>query len=384
MTKYPDKPIQDRAAWTRKTLSDRSDWVFRIDDAGKKELKSAMAAWRSAGGHRHLANPETFPLNTLRSTIAGAIDQLKSGCGVALIKGFPVDGLSDEECAEMYWGLGTHFGVAVTQTNLGDLLVPVYDRKFRGETTAKAFGYSSDQELEFHVDPTDAFGLLCVRKAKYGGESRLVSAISIHNEMLKTRPDLLDALYDGFPWMRRYPGEGKVGPSMPVFAHRDGLVSSRFHRRYIDTGAELAGKPLDARACEALDYFAALTERSDLYMELVLEPGDILLMNNYVVLHAKKAQRDEGKPHEGRLLYRMWLVMPEFRPLPENCNLREGAARYGNVGLTAAEWWGRQEGARLRTKLGLPVDKDLAKFTADWPELHFSRTPAASTRVVDT
>ncbi|MBK9609379.1 MAG: TauD/TfdA family dioxygenase [Betaproteobacteria bacterium] len=125
--------------------------------------------------------------------------------------------------------------VAVTQTNTGDLLVPVYDRKFRGETTAKSFGYASDQELEFHVDPTDAFGLLCIRKAKYGGESRLVSATSIHNEMLKSRPDLLEALYDGFVWMRRYRGravqrtdtrlcnrerQGRFTVPPPLYRHR--------------------------------------------------------------------------------------------------------------------------------------------------------------------
>jgi hypothetical protein len=291
--------------------------------------------------------------------------------GFALIKGFPVEGHSDRDCSDMYWGLGTHLGVAVTQTNTGDLLVPVYDRKFRGETTAKSFGYASDQELEFHVDPTDAFGLLCIRKAAHGGESRLVSAITIHNEMLRTRPNLLEALYDGFIWMRRYPGEGRFSDPIPVFASRNGKVFSKFHRRYIDTGADLAGVKLSRLQCEALDYFAALTERPDLVAEFTLQPGDVMLMNNYAVLHAKKAQRDEGDPQKGRLLQRMWLYMAEFDGV--DAQMREGAVRYGTVGLTSAQWWARQEAIRLRTAVGLPPDQKEAQFTAEWPELRFAQ-----------
>ena len=366
--------IADPSAWTRDSLLKSDDWVLRLEDAHRQELDSALATWRRCGGMKHQANPESFPLPAWQSVIAKARRSILDR-GLALIKGFPVEGRSDDDCSDMYWGLGTHIGVAVTQTNTGDLLVPVYDRKFRGETTAKSFGYASDQELEFHVDPTDAFGLLCIRKAKYGGESRLVSATSIHNEMLKSRPDLLEALYDGFVWMRRYPGDGRFSAPIPVFATVNGKVASRFHRRYIDTGADLAGIELSPLQREALDCFASMFDRTDLVAELVLEPGDVLLFNNYLVLHAKKTQRDEGDPRKGRLLQRMWLYMQEFSRYDPQ--LREGAVRYGNVGLSSAEWWGRQEEARLRSAVGLPPDENEAAFTADWPELQFASARAS-------
>lgn len=323
------------------------------------------------GGLLHQANPKSFPLPSWQSVIATAKQSMLSA-GLALIKGFPVENHPDDDCADMYWGLGARLGVAVTQTNTGDQLMPVYDRKFRGETTAKSFGYSSDQEFEFHVDPTDAVGLLCVRKAKHGGETRLASATSIHNEMLKSRPDLLEALCDGFVWMRRYPGGGRVSAPIPVFAFVDGKVLSRFHRRYIDTGADVSAVELTSLQCEALGYFASLTERPELVAEFMLEPGDLMLLNNYLVVHAKKPQRNEGDPEKGRLLQRLWLYMGEFEGY--DLQIRQEPGRYGIVGLSSAEWWARQEAAKLWSSVGLPVDQADAAITADWPELEVAST----------
>jgi hypothetical protein len=277
--RHYSQTIAGAGAWTRDSLLQTDDWIVRLGDDHRREAVAALTAWRAVGGEMHQANPQSFPLPRWSNAIAAAKRSMLSR-GVALIKGFPVAGHSDRDCRDMFWGWGTHLGVAATQTNTGDLLVPVYDRKFRGETTARSFGYASDQELEFHVDPTDVLGLLCIRKAKYGGETRLVSATSIHNAMLASRPDLLEALYDGFVWMRRYPGAGRFSAPIPVFACANGQVRSRYHRRYIDTGAALAGVELTPLQCEALDCFAALMERPDLVAELVLEPGDVILVNN--------------------------------------------------------------------------------------------------------
>ncbi|MDA1059999.1 MAG: TauD/TfdA family dioxygenase [Proteobacteria bacterium] len=345
--RHHSKIITDASAWTRDSLLGTDDWIIQLEDVHRRELEAALVRWRRQGGLLHQANPESFPLPSWQSVIATAKQSMLS-IGLALIRGFPIDNHSDDGCAGMYWGLGTHLGVAVTQTNTGDLLMPVYDRKFRGETTAKSFGYASDQELEFHVDPTDTAGLLCIRKAKHGGETCLASATSIHNEMLKSRPDLLEALYDGFVWMRRYPGGGRVSAPIPVFASSNGKVLSRFHRRYIDTGAEVAGVAPTSLQCDALDYFASLTTRRDLTAEVVLQPGDLILLNNYLVVHAKKAQCDEGDPQKGRLLQRLWLYMHEFQE--NDPKLRQEPGRYGVIGLSSAEWWAgrRPPGCGLR------------------------------------
>lgn len=368
MSHHP-RTVADESAWTSDQLMKNDDWIIRLDDGQGREIEAALQSWRGIGGLAHQASPQTFPLPGWQKVIADAKRSLL-GKGVALIKGFPVEGHSDRDCSDMYWGLGAHLGVAVTQTNTGELMVPVYDRKFRGESTERSFGYASDKELEFHVDPTDVLGLLCIRKAKYGGESRLVSAAAIHNEMLKSRPELVAALYDGFAWMRRYPGAGRFSAPIPVFSTVGGRLGSRFHRRYIDTGAELAGVELSPLQVEALDYFATLSERPDFAAEFVLQPGDVMLVNNYLVLHAKKNQKDEGDPMKGRMLLRLWIYMEGLANYEQA--IRDEPGRYGIVGLTAAEWWGRQEAAKLLSSVGLPLDPNGTRFSEDWAELHYA------------
>ena len=67
--------------------------------------------------------------------------------------------------------------------------------------------------LEFHSDRCDVVGLLCVRKARSGGASRVVSSATIHNEVLRRRPDLIDAFYADWHNSRQgdeQPGEATV------------------------------------------------------------------------------------------------------------------------------------------------------------------------------
>ena len=45
--------------------------------------------------------------------------------------------------------------------------------------------------------------LLCLRRAKNGGLSTLVSSLAVHNVMAERRPDLLERLYQPFPGARR-------------------------------------------------------------------------------------------------------------------------------------------------------------------------------------
>ena len=81
--------------------------------------------------------------------------------------------------------------------------------------------------LRFHTDRTDLLSLLCARQARAGGANLIASSVTIHNEILARRPDLLDLLFadyhhvpqdqDGEDNQRHY--------ALPVFAIRDGCCS---------------------------------------------------------------------------------------------------------------------------------------------------------------
>jgi alpha-ketoglutarate-dependent taurine dioxygenase len=63
----------------------------------------------------------------------------------------------------------------------------------------------------------------------------------------------------------------------------------------------------------ACDYFDELSNRPDLRLEFMLEPGEMMIWNNFTTLHARKAFED--KAERTRHLLRLWLNVPQGRPV---------------------------------------------------------------------
>jgi hypothetical protein len=184
--------------------------------------------------------------------------------------------------------------------------------------------------LRFHTDRCDVVSLLCVSQARSGGESKLVSTVAIHNAMLERRPDLLQLLY-GVYWRSRL-GEEVGGDRMtyplPVFAVRDGRFTSHYSRTYVEAAQRLPDVPrLTPAQNEALDLLAELAE--ELCFKMKLEPGDIQLLNNHVIYHARAPFEDAPSSGLRRALWRIWLAMPNSRALPEDHAVLWGSVEAG-------------------------------------------------------
>ena len=62
--------------------------------------------------------------------------------------------------------------------------------------------YRTRVKLDFHTDGADIIGLMCLRRAKSGGVSRIASSVSVFNEFMARRPDLVRVLFQDFYWDR--------------------------------------------------------------------------------------------------------------------------------------------------------------------------------------
>src|SRR5262249_17339663 len=124
-----------------------------------------------------------------------------------VLRGFPVAQHSVDELKMMLLVFGHHMGLIGPQDDQQRSIGEVMDT---GPGTPKDFYFHRGGALPMHVDPVDVVGLLCVRKAKQGGESAIASAMAVHNELLRTRPDLLRLLYRGFPHIRRHDPESRA------------------------------------------------------------------------------------------------------------------------------------------------------------------------------
>ena len=199
-------------------------------------------------------------------------------------------------------------------------------------------GYQTSAELSYHTDMCDVVFLLCLNQSKSGGRNQFVSAVSIHNEILDRRPDLLEVLYQPFYFDRR--GEldeagGKPYYAMPIFSYHDGMVSTRYLRHYIDSAQRIAEVPrLTSQQNEALDLLDEIAYRPGMFLGVEQEPGDFVLINNYPLWHLRTTFEDHEDLPRKRHLLRQWLSIPNSRGLPETFrgkfkNLEPGAVRHG-------------------------------------------------------
>ncbi|MEW2624763.1 TauD/TfdA family dioxygenase [Streptomyces sp. NPDC048106] len=256
--------------------------------------------------------------------------RLEGGLGCVVVTGFPVAGDDPRETEMAYWLLGLLLGRPVSQSRKGDLLGRVEDRGADISSPVQR-GYESSAELPFHVDRTDVIGLLCIRPAVAGGLSRIASSRTVHDLLLAERPELLAELYQPFPNDRRgeeQPGE-QPWSGIPVFSRTDGHFAMRYVRRFITGSQRHAGAPrLTESQLAAMDAVDEILQRPGVALDMELRAGDLQLINNFSVLHARTAFTGGGG--QGRLLLRLWLAFSGSPVLPEGYASLYGATAAGS------------------------------------------------------
>jgi hypothetical protein len=232
----------------------------------------------------------------------------------------PVEDRPPAESATLYWGLGSYFGSARSQNRKGHLLGHVYDLGHGlSETNPLLRSYQTAERQRFHIDRADLVALLCLKRAKSGGASAIVSSMTLHNVMAERRPDLLERLYQPFPTDRR--GEIPEGRApfyeAPVFNTHEGRVSVLYSRLHIGSSQRFPeARQLAPEDWEALDMFGELAGDPELRLDMNFIPGDIQILHNHTILHARSAYEDWPEVERKRHLLRLWLCPPDARPLP--------------------------------------------------------------------
>jgi hypothetical protein len=172
--------------------------------------------------------------------------------------------------------------------------------------------YRTAGDIRYHCDLADAVGLLCLRTPRAGGASRIVSSVSVYNELLRRRPDLVDRLYEPFLLdTRDEQGEGRA-PYVPVPPCRfDGArLRTFYHSDYFRSVERHPEVPrFSAEERDLLDLYERIAGTPDLYLDMQFEPGDVQLLSNHFVLHARTAYEDHAEPDRKRHLLRLWLSL---------------------------------------------------------------------------
>lgn len=299
----PDAPVGGPAAWTAAELGDDQSWVHELSPREIECLELAIAAVSASGVPMEELTRDDVRLGELEPGVQRWRDQLAGGRGIVLVRGFPVRRWSAAHTELATWCLGLRLGVPGAQNPAGDLLGRVQN-SVAGDRGAPRL-YRTNADIRFHCDYADVVGLMCVRDAPVGGHSRVASSIAIHDEMLVRTPELARRLYEAVWLDARDEGPNPARPIRP-FVHDGSRLSVFYHSDYFRSAARHGPSFAPSELLlAALDRFDELAGGERLCLEMRLEPGDLQLVSNHSVVHARSHFEDD--PAAPRLLLRLWL-----------------------------------------------------------------------------
>ncbi|WP_428390922.1 TauD/TfdA family dioxygenase [Lichenicoccus sp.] len=329
--------IENPADWRAADMEDKGEWVINLSSVQVAALDRALTTAKASGTTLDALTKTNFPLIGFDDLFADVLKRLEQGRGIAVIRGLPALNYTKDDLRMMYWGIGRHVGVAVSQSSKGDLLGDVMD--FGSDVNSSTGrGYMSRQHLGFHTDTSDVVALMVLRPAMSGGLSMICSSLAIRNEIARTRPDLLEILYQPFYWSWKGQQEPGASPyyQQPIYSEQDGKFSSRYIKTHILSAHEDHPElpkltDLQHEAMSAIDHMALDPK---FHFSMMFEPGDIQFLNNHVTMHSRSAFQDYAEPDRRRHLLRMWLSVPNSRALnpamaPIYRDQTQGAVRGG-------------------------------------------------------
>lgn len=342
----PLAPIGGEAAWYGPDLAARpQDWTAELTAEQLSSLRAAIASAETAGFGVLDLTAENFPLPGWNVLFDGVKADLFGGRGFTVLRGFPVAEMTPLQRGLGYFGIGAHLGKAAPQNAKGHALGHVCDLGVdSGKTTGR--GYQSNARLAFHSDSADIVGLLCVRQAKRGGLSSLVSSVTLYNEMLQRRPDLARVLMGPIYRDRREEIPVGQGPwyCIPAFNLYRGRLYSTFVRSTVTKAQRFEELPrISAELTEAMDLLDELADDPALHLKMDFEPGDIQFVCNHFIFHSRTGFEDHADPTKRRHLLRLHLSCadgPALPPVYENLrgyneDGRPAGLRLPGVALTA-------------------------------------------------
>ena len=290
--------------WDKYIASKLENFVVKISNNAITELKNK---------HNFLNNSEHTFLILQKEILDFKKKFLVEGIGFFVIDGKCFTDFSKEELIEIYENICKILGTLYIQNDKNQKLVQVQDR---GKSIKSGGRYHQTKEGgSFHTDSPqwgnvpDFIGMYCVNPAKKGGESKFVSAYSIHNEMLKKHKQFLEMLYQQFYFDKRGEFESEESSTVfePIFTYKDNQLKCRYLRDYINDGHKIQNIPLSKEQNEALDCLDKIIHDENLAASYELKQYDMIFLNNGRVMHGRTPFEDFEDIEKKRLMIRTWI-----------------------------------------------------------------------------
>lgn len=326
------KEITGPTVWKAEDYRNNPErWTHVFSDEEIEELGKASDDFIASGTPLTGMRRDLFPLPKLAPFFSSVRKELINGKGFILFKGVPVQEWGNHKCAVAYMGLGSYFGYFTSQNRHGHVLGHVKDLGEDATRPDKVRIYRTNAKQYFHTDGADLVGLLCMAKALEGGESDIVSTHHVVNTLQREHPDVVETMCTP-DWYFDRKGEVSEGQdpwyrSAILYMENDPNGNPRVWSKFdpmnvislgrFQEGPDAKIPPVSDAQKRALKIFDETCQRLALHM--ILDPGDIQLLSNMQVYHARTAYKDyppgsvdeNGRERVRRHLMRLWLAVPE-------------------------------------------------------------------------
>jgi hypothetical protein len=302
--------LEERCEWRAADVADESLWTEVLSAREQEELDAALRHALAVSDDVLDIGKKDFPLPTLASRLKRIESDLIDGRGFVRLRGVDRARYGQAEMEMLYWGIGMHLGTPWPQNKHGHVLGDVTDQGRRYDDPHARGNELGGFALPFHCDGSDLVGLMCLTNGIAGGLSTVANSVTIHNRLVRERPDLAAELYQPQPYDFR--GEQPPGApgwyTLPVFTEWEGRLFVRCIPPYIKASQRHADAPrLTPRATEALAMLEDLANDPSHHVAMELRPGDMQFIDNFHVLHGRTAYTDDRAAGSVRHLKRLWL-----------------------------------------------------------------------------
>lgn len=318
MTSTLSRPIEGPSAWRGDQLSQSTEWIYTLSDAERTELEEVGRRFVADDPDLRSVTAADYPLPANADHIGECATQMDAGRGFILVRGLRTEEYGDVLAGAIFFLIGLHLGVPMKQNEVGDLLDHVIATSNKTLDDATALPSRVRDRLPFHSDSSDVVALMCLRGAKAGGSSSLVSGTTIYNTILERRPDLAPLLFDTWhwDWKKQDPDAPANTYTSPICSYVDGVFSSYAGSSMILSAQDYPEVPrlTDAQR-ELIALYDEVSQEDGLAIDMDFQPGDIQWLLNYAALHSRTSYDDFPEVERRRHLLRLWLRRDVGRPI---------------------------------------------------------------------
>ena len=301
-----ENPISDIALAWEKSLDESPDsFLIKLSKDSISELSKKKDIIQTC----EIAD---FPI------LQNEILELKQRClihgnGFFILDGICFSNFTKEHIQEIFRLISISLGQLYVQNIKNEKFVVITDE---GKSMKTGGRYHQTKEGgSFHTDSPqwenvpDFIGLLCIRPAKTGGESKFISAYTVHNQILKSHPNFLQSLYKNFHFDKRNEFKKNESPTTfePIFRYENNELKFRYLRNYIDDGQKLVNQPLTNEQNHILDELDKIVHDEKFAVSYDLQKFDMTFFNNHRIIHGRTSFEDFADFDKKRYMVRSWI-----------------------------------------------------------------------------